>query len=70
MSAAMEIETLTRQQAARSAQVGLSTLDRAIQRGELRVKRAGRRVVILRSEFVRWLQGDSQVDAGNREGGE
>lgn len=60
-----QIETLTRQQAARTAQVGLSTLDRAIQRGELRAKRIGRRVVILQTEFVRWLQCDSQaVEAG------
>ncbi len=59
---AIEIDTLTRQQAARKAQIGLSTLDRAIQRGEIKVKRAGRRVVILQSEFARWLQGDSQAE--------
>lgn len=52
------IKTLTREQAAISAQVGLSSIDRAIRLGKLKVKKIGRRVIILESEFKRWLESD------------
>ncbi len=48
-------QTLTRDQAARAAQVSVATIDRAIASGQLRVKRVGRRVLITRNAFTQWL---------------
>lgn len=58
-----DIEVFTRAQAARKAQVSLCTLDRAIKAGDLRVKRLSRKILIPRSAFYEWINGESQEGA-------
>ena len=52
---------ITRADAVVQLGVSQQTLDRMIARGEIRVVRAGRRVLIPRDECARWLE--SQLDA-------
>ena len=53
---------ITRDDARVQLNVSMQTLDRTIERGEIRVVRAGRRVLIPRDECARWLE--SQLDVG------
>lgn len=66
----LEVETLTRVQAARKAQVSISSIDRAIYTGDLRARRIGSRVIILQSEFARWLRGDESPQSDQPTGEE
>ena len=45
---------LTRKEAAKSLGISLSTLDRAIQRADLKAKKYGARVLLLSSELERF----------------
>lgn len=47
---------LSRQEAARELRVGLSTLDRMLDRGELRRLTNGRRVLVSRQSLEEWVQ--------------
>jgi excisionase family DNA binding protein len=53
---------ITRADAVAQLGVSIQTLDRMIDRGEIRVVRAGRRVLIPRDEPARWLA--EQLTAG------
>ncbi|MBR0741205.1 helix-turn-helix domain-containing protein [Bradyrhizobium liaoningense] len=54
MSAARQPVAITRKEAARELRLSLSTLDRAIKRGDLRVKKYGTRVLVPVSEVERF----------------
>lgn len=58
-AASTEPEVLTREQAARKAQVSQATIDRSIAAGQLKVRRIGRRVLITKAAFTKWLEDES-----------
>ena len=65
---ASELTFLTRKEAARELRISVTKLDRVIARGELRAKKHGHAVVVMRSEIARYIRQWPYVKPRNERG--